>query len=67
MFGINHHFGTEAKLMLAALLVPLAVGLAVAVVWPKIDAWLAVDRCLDAGGKYDYAANACVLGDRAPR
>ena len=53
--------------MLAVLLVPLAVGLAVAVVWPKIDAWLAVDRCLDAGGKYDYTANACVLADRAPR
>ena len=67
MFGINHHFGTEAKLMLAALLVPLAVGLAVAVVWPKIDARLAVDRCLDAGGTYDYAANACVLAARAPR
>lgn len=67
MFGINRHFGTEAKLMLAVLLVPLVVGLAVAVVWPKIDAWFAVDRCLDAGGKYDYTTHACVLVDRAPR
>jgi hypothetical protein len=67
MFGIGDHFSTEAKLMLAVLLVPLAVGLAVALVWPNIDTWLAVDRCLDAGGKYDYAANACVLADRAPR
>lgn len=29
--------------------------------------WLAVDRCLDAGGRWDPAERVCVAGNPAPR
>jgi phosphotransferase system glucose/maltose/N-acetylglucosamine-specific IIC component len=67
MFSINRHLRAEAKVLLVVALIPLVLGLAVAVVWPQVEAWLASDRCLDAGGKYDYAANTCVLAQRRPQ
>jgi len=37
----------------------LALGFAV---YSHLTEWLAVDRCLDAGGTYDYATSNCVRG-----
>lgn len=36
----------------------LAIAL-VAIVWPRAHHWLEVDRCLDAGGKWDEAYKRC--------
>ena len=33
---------------------------------PDVRAWFAVDRCLDAGGSYDYEAGSCTLAPAAP-
>jgi len=65
--GINRHFSRESKIILALSLAPLALGLLVALVWPHVDAWLEVDRCLDAGGKYDHSSSVCVFADSDPR
>ncbi len=29
--------------------------------WPDVAQYLAVDRCLDAGGSFDYKKNLCDL------
>ncbi len=33
---------------------------------PDVRAWLAVDRCLDAGGSYDYETGSCTFAPAAP-
>ena len=35
--------------------------LAVALAWPSISEFFAVDRCLDAGGSFNYATGLCDL------
>jgi hypothetical protein len=27
--------------------------------WPSARRWLAIDRCLDLGGRWDYAEERC--------
>ncbi|MDD4930065.1 MAG: hypothetical protein PHP85_12435 [Gallionella sp.] len=58
--GISHHFRREAKLMMGIFLFVLLLGLLVAVFAPKITQFIAVDKCLDAGGKFDYKEKVCV-------
>ena len=43
-------------LLVAAALVIIVVVIA----WPRIDRFLKLDDCLDAGGGWDEARNACV-------
>ena len=36
------------------------VAIAVALWWlPTATRWIAIDRCLDLGGRWDYAAERC--------
>ena len=59
--SINRLFRREGKFMLAVLLLPVAIGVLAAIVVPPVLSWLAVDRCLDSGGKYDHENSNCVL------
>jgi hypothetical protein len=43
-------------LLLAAALLSLAA-------W-RAKRWLDIDRCLDAGGRWDYSAQKCDFGER---
>ena len=42
---------------IAHLLILCALGV---LLWQYGRQWLAVDRCLDAGGAYDYHQNQCI-------
>lgn len=56
------HFEREAKLQLGFPLVILSTSLVVAVVSATCyfrSQHHAIDRCLDSGGSYDYAARHC--------
>ena len=65
--GVSGHFSREAKLMLGLVLVVVVLGLSMAVVWPRISMFLAVDRCLDSGGSFNYNSNQCEGAHEAPR
>jgi hypothetical protein len=60
MSSINRHFKFKGWLMLAVLLVPIALGIIAAIVVPYLQTYLADDRCLDAGGSYDYKTESCI-------
>jgi hypothetical protein len=64
MASINSHFKVEGWLMVLVLLVPLLVGLVVLVAAPYISTQLAVDKCLDSGGSYNYETNACTAATK---
>ena len=46
--------------MVGAILVPIALGIGAAFVVPWIQTLVASDRCLDAGGSYDYKTEICI-------
>lgn len=56
----NTLFRGESNLMLASVLLLLALGFVAVLVGPSVATWIAVDRCLDAGGRYDYQTEKCV-------
>lgn len=58
--GISNHFSREAKLMVGICLFVFVLGLLAAIFIPEIKQFFDVDRCLDAGGAFDYKANTCV-------
>ena len=54
------HFRREAKLMVAAALgLPALLAILGALVAPYLVEYLAVDRCLDAGGQFNYGESVC--------
>ena len=57
--GLSGHFRREAKIMAAFIVGLVLVGLLVGVLAPRIAQSLAVDRCLDAGGRYNYQLRVC--------
>ena len=61
-------FEFEAKLMFWGALIFIGLALLVGLVLPWILEQLAIDRCLDAGGGYDYQQRICsgaeTAGDR---
>jgi hypothetical protein len=64
--GISRHFRREAKLMVGFVLALFAIGVLVAVFVPPLVRFVAVDKCLDAGGAFDYASGTCQLDERLP-
>lgn len=48
-------FGRRGPALAAVVALVLALGL----VWPFASEFVAVDRCLDADGSFDYAKNTC--------
>ena len=50
----------RASLAIAALVIGQAIA------WPFIAEYLAVDRCLAAGGSFDYDASRCDFGHSHP-
>ena len=59
MGGMSGHFRREAKIMVGFFVSIVAVGLLIGLLMPRIRLWVAVDRCLDAGGAYNYQARVC--------
>lgn len=57
--GMSGHFHREARIMVALIIGVIGIGLLVALLAPRLMEWLAVDRCLDAGGSYNYQARVC--------
>jgi hypothetical protein len=55
------HNATASKTSLATyLIVALVLSGALAVaLGPRVQEWIAVDACLDAGGRFDYAVKVC--------
>lgn len=58
---IPDRFKKEAKLMLLIPLILIVFGILVSLFIPKISRQLDIDSCVDAGGKYDYENNKCIL------
>lgn len=54
--------GTQAKRLTATALVVTALFVA----WQPLHESIAIDSCLDSGGSFDYAANACDYEDSHP-
>jgi hypothetical protein len=52
------HFEREARFM-ALFAILFGVGLLGAFVAPKVIQFVRVDRCLDRGGRYEYATGRC--------
>lgn len=46
--------------MVALFLVPVIFALIAAILIPYIRGQVAIDRCLDAGGSYNYKTDTCV-------
>ena len=42
------------------------VALGVILIWPLLAEFVAVDRCLDAGGSYDYLSSTCGFAENHP-
>jgi len=57
--SINKHFKRESKIMLWFLFLPLILGIIAAFLLPFIQFHLDVDKCLDAGGAFNYATCEC--------
>jgi hypothetical protein len=55
----NQGISTEAKIMIGSILAVIVIGLGVAYLIPRVKEFVAVDRCLDAGGSYNQQAKAC--------
>jgi hypothetical protein len=47
-------------------IVVMAVAAVLAFLLWKAKAWLDIDRCLDAGGRWDYGAGTCDFGPSGP-
>ncbi len=65
--GISSHFRREAKIM-AGIFV-LIVALAVLAAWlvPILKHHIAIDRCLDSGGSFNYKTYDCEHSKPVPR
>ena len=64
--GISRHFRREAKLMVGVVLALLLLGVLAAVFGPHLVQFVAVDKCLDAGGAFDCAHSTCQFEQKAP-
>ena len=56
--GMTGHFRREARIM-SFFVVLVGISLLLGLLGPRIARWLAVDRCLDAGGSYNYQTRIC--------
>ena len=63
MLKTSDHFSREAKLMLIFPILLIGIGLLVAIFGPWLREQRDVDRCLDAGGKYQYETKSCLLSN----
>jgi hypothetical protein len=57
--GISRHFLRETKILVGLFLAPIVLAVLVGLFGPQLLRFLEVDRCLDAGGSYDYDAGIC--------
>ncbi len=58
--GISSHFSRESKIMILLFILPIVIGLAVAIFYPQIKRQIEIDSCLDSGGKFNYEETKCV-------
>jgi hypothetical protein len=53
------HFELKAKILVRGFLVFIGLILVAGFVVPWLLEQVAIDRCLDAGGRFDYQSNIC--------
>jgi hypothetical protein len=56
---ISRHFHLKAKIVIWSILTVTMISLLVAYLVPRVREFVAVDRCLDAGGLYNHQAKTC--------
>ncbi len=56
---MSGHFRREAKIMAGLFVAVVTVGLLIGLLVPYVRQWLVIDRCLDAGGSYNYQTRVC--------
>lgn len=56
--AISHHPSSAVRILLGVVIC-LAAGVLAAVAVPRLVQSVAVDRCLDAGGAFNYSAQSC--------
>lgn len=56
---MKQYFKGEAYWMIAAPLVLIALALVAVTVVPWVSRQLSIDRCLDAGGRFNYEIGTC--------
>ncbi|UDL06510.1 hypothetical protein [Marinobacter sp. CA1] len=64
MLKVSNHFSREAKLMLLFPILLITIGILTAIVGPWLKQQTAIDRCLDAGGKYEYKTHSCIQSEK---
>jgi hypothetical protein len=52
--------GAGRAFMLAAI---FALAATVILAWPSVARFVAIDRCLDGGGAWNYALNVCCVSE----
>ena len=57
--GISGHFRREARIMIGFFVALVGMSLILGLRGPRVARWLPVDRCLDAGGSYNYQSRIC--------
>jgi hypothetical protein len=57
---LKNFLKNEAKFMLWSAGAFVAVAIIAAILIPVLSRHLAIDRCLDAGGSYDYTTGKCI-------
>ena len=56
----NSRFTALSKWKTIVLICWLILSVAVTIVYgPRVSRWMEVDRCLDAGGRFNYQTNHC--------
>ena len=63
MSSINRTFKLEGWLPFALIFGMITLGVLAALVLPRVLQFFEVDRCLDAGGKYNYETDVCIKGN----
>lgn len=60
--SISTHFKREAKLMVWwAVGVPAVLAAFAGLFGPYLVRYVAIDKCLDAGGRFDHSADICEM------
>jgi len=54
-------FKKEAKLMILLPLLVILVGILAGIVVPYVLRQIEIDKCLDAGGSFDYQTKSCLF------
>ena len=64
--SVSRRFGRRARLIVGVALVMLLFAGLAAGLLPRLVLFAAIDKCLDAGGAFDYTQSACQAEPKLP-